>query len=451
LAALLAAGAEIVFATGDELFREEDQFAYLWILLEGQVEVIRRVANEATVLFRMATPGQWAGGWGAWDEGALIGSRPLHPMQHPSNRLTGYAVTAGRLFRVPSEELGRLAGEWFPFGKHLLTGMYQNVWRNEAAARHRESLVALGDLAGRLAHEINNPAAATRQAVSSLRKTVSQLLGDAAEHTFAPEPRAAIDRLRGQLLELPAREDGALGAMEREDAVVVWLERRGVRQPWETAGTLTAAGADTHWLDQVEAVIGRDPLEPALRWISTAVTSEALLSELADATSRISDLVGAVKAYSQMERSPLHHVDIHASIEAALTTLGPALERVDVLRAFGPDVPFVDADAAELNTLWTCLIDNAIDAMAGGGTLVLASRVEGDTVVVEVTDNGPGMSLDVRTRAFEPFFTTKDVGKGAGLGLDMARRIVVEHHGGEITLDSGQWGTTAHVRLPVPR
>ncbi len=445
---LAAAGEEIVFAAGEDLFCDSDQAEYLWILLEGQVELIRQSANEAAVLFTMTTPGQWAGGWQAWDDTSTeVGSRALDPRLHPSNRLSGSALSAGRLFRVPSAELSRLATDWFPFAKHLIMGLYQNVRSIEAAAHQRESLVALGTLAAGLAHEINNPAAAAITAVDSLRSTVDEMVGDLALHTFGVDRRDTLDQLRRELAPRPATQGGALADMDREDAVITWLERHEIDGVWPLAEKL--AGADTDWLDRFEIAVADEPLAPALRWASTATAADALLSELADATHRISNLVEAVKSYSEMDRASLQRIDVHSGLESTLVMLGRKLEAVDVERAFDATVPSIDAYAAELNQVWTNLIDNAVDAMDGRGTLRLVTRVDGDAIVVDVADNGHGMTFDVQARAFEPFFTTKDVGKGVGLGLDVSRRIVVEHHRGDITFDSSPGGTIVHVRLPI--
>ena len=452
LVELAEAGEEIAFNQGEELFRGGDQAEHLWILLEGHVELVRRSGNEAAVLFAMTTPGQWAGGWQAWDgtdRGA--GSRSLDPRLHPSQRLTGYAVTAGRMLRVPSEALSRLAGEWFPFGKHLIMGLYQNVRSIEAAAHQRESLVALGTLAAGLAHEINNPASAAVRAVVSLRETVEEVIGELGQLTLGTEQRSTLDELRRELAQRPARDGGALDDMDREDAATTWLERRGIEHAWQLAPTLTSAAADVEWLDRVERAIGEGPLEPGIRWVTKAITAEALLSELTDTTNRISNLVEAVKSYSQMDRASLQRIDVHTGLDSTLTMLASRLDGVDVQRDFDAGVPLIDAYAAELNQVWTNLIDNAVDAMDGHGALRLTTRVDRGAVVVDVADTGHGMTPDVQNRACEPFFTTKDVGNGVGLGLDMARRVVVDHHGGEIGFDSSDAGTTVHVRLPVTR
>ena len=157
-----------------------------------------------------------------------------------------------------------------------------------------------------------------------------------------------------------------------------------------------------------------------------------------------------VKNYSQLDRAALQSVDVTAGIETTLAMLSPKLARIEVVREYGVDVPDVEVYAAELNQVWTNLIDNAVDAMDGEGTLTLATSVDGDDVLVEVGDSGPGIDPDVLARVFEPFFTTKDVGRGTGLGLDISRRIVVDRHGGDITFVSEPGATTARVRLPIP-
>ena len=156
-----------------------------------------------------------------------------------------------------------------------------------------------------------------------------------------------------------------------------------------------------------------------------------------------------MKSYSQLDRASLQLIDVTEGIESTLVMLGHKLRGgVTVVRDYADDVPRIEANPGELNQVWTNLIDNAIDAMDGDGTLRISTRLSGDDVVVEIADTGPGMPPEVQARAFEPFFTTKDVGKGTGLGLDISRRIVVDRHHGEITIDARPDGTVLRVRLP---
>jgi signal transduction histidine kinase len=442
LTELLAAGEEIEFDVDTELFHEGSPADFLWILLDGAIEMSRHSGGEVMVLTTMVTPGQWAGGLTAWGD---VSSGAGY-------RATGRAVKPGRVFRLPSEDLGRLVGEWFPFGKHIMVGLYQTVRAIEATVRQRESLVALGALAAGLAHELNNPAAASLRAVEELRRTCDSMLNslvDLARQSTAPEQYVELDRLRRELAARPAPDDGTVASMEREDALGSWLEARDVGRGWELVPQFAAAGADTAWLEHVELAVGSTAMEPALRWAVATLNASALLGELTDSTNRISNLVDAVRSYSQLDRASRRRTDVHEGIDSTLVMMAPKLARISIERAYGADVPEVEAYPAELNQVWTNLVDNAIDAMDGDGTLRISTRCDGSDLVVEINDTGHGMDDAVQARALEPFFTTKDVGKGTGLGLDISRRIVVERHGGDISFDSRPGDTTVRVRLPI--
>jgi len=193
-------------------------------------------------------------------------------------------------------------------------------------------------------------------------------------------------------------------------------------------------------------------LEPGLEWIAGTLTTRSLLSEIKESAGRISSLVDAVKTYSQLDRATVQLIDVTEGIESTLVMLAHKLpDAVAVVRDFDPDTPPIEASPAELNQVWTNLIDNAIDAMGGKGTLRISTRADADALLVEIADTGSGMSPEVEARAFEPFFTTKDVGKGTGLGLDISRRIVADRHHGRITIDSRPGRTAVCVRLPRPQ
>ncbi len=216
------------------------------------------------------------------------------------------------------------------------------------------------------------------------------------------------------------------------------------------APQLAAAGVTLAWCERVALVLQGPALGPGLEWIASTLSAATLLSELKDSSRRISELVAAVKSYSQMDRASVQDIDVTDGIESTLLMLGYKLrDGVTVVRDYSADVPRIQAYPGELNEVWTNLIDNAIDAMAGAGTLRLSTRAEGNDVVIEVGDTGPGMPPQVAARAFEAFYTTKDVGKGTGLGLDIAQRIVVERHGGTIAIDSRPGKTVLRVRIPV--
>jgi signal transduction histidine kinase len=341
---------------------------------------------------------------------------------------------------------------WFPFGVHLVQGLYGTARSIEATARQRDALVTLGTLAAGLAHELNNPAAAAARGVDALEgahQVALEALRGMALAGMSPGEFGALDELRGRLVEAPALTD-PLELAEREDEVAAWLEGHGVGNPWDLAPDLAAAGVSAGWCDQVAEAIRAEALGPALSWVAATGSLATVISEVKEATRRVSELVASVRSYSQTGRASRQVLDITEGIDSSLVMLGHKLrDGITVVRDFDADLPRVDAYPGELNQLWTNLIDNAADAMDGNGTLRITARASGDLVVVELTDTGPGMPPEVAARAFEAFYTTKDVGKGTGLGLDIARRIAVERHHGTIEIDSSGRGTTMRVTLPA--
>jgi signal transduction histidine kinase len=387
----------------------------------------------------MDVPGRWAGGFRAWDE-------------HGVYLATGRGVTAGRVLRVPAEVLHELSNSWFPFGGHLIQGLYHTARSVESTARQRESLVTLGRLAAGLAHEINNPASAATRAADALQTACAALLssvGRLARNELSAEQFAALDTLRREI-EPQAADPDPLVRADREQALSSWLTRHGIEQEWTIALPLAAAGVDLNWCARAATVLEGSALKPGLEWVASTFSVATLLGEVKESTRRISELVAAVRSYSQMDRASMQHIDVADGLDSTLVMLGHKLrDGIAVVREYSAGVPPIEAYAGELNQVWTNLIDNAVDAMEGTGTLRVATRLEGDNVVVEIGDTGPGMTRHVADRAFEAFYTTKDVGKGTGLGLDIARRIVVERHGGTITIDSRPGATVLQVRLPI--
>jgi signal transduction histidine kinase len=439
LGELLEGGTEVHIEPGVELFREGEHADFWWVLVDGAIDLVRHVGREDTVVARMDVPGRWAGGFRAWDEQGVY-------------LATGRVVAAGRVLRVPAEVLRERANAWFPFGGHLIRGLYHTARSIESTARQRESLVTLGTLAAGLAHEINNPASAAARAADALEAACAALLssiGRLVHQGIASERFAALDALRREI-EPQAADPDPLALADREEALSSWLAGRGVERDWTIAPPLADAGVDLAWCERAAAILEGPALAPGLEWVASTLSVAALLGEVKESTGRISELVAAVRSYSQLDRASMQQIDVTDGLESTLVMLGHKLrDGVTVVREYGADVPRITAYAGELNQVWTNLIDNAVDAMDGTGTLRVATRAEGDQVVVEIGDTGPGMPPEVAARAFEAFYTTKDVGKGTGLGLDIARRIVVERHGGTVAIDSRPGETVLRVRLPV--
>jgi len=309
----------------------------------------------------------------------------------------------------------------------------------------------LGTLAAGIAHEINNPASAASRAVNALETECQMLLssvGQLADQQIAPEQFAALDRMRSEIKPGTVDLDPLVRA-DREQALAFWLNRQGVTRAWTIAPPLAAAGVDRDWCTRAAAVLDESALGPGLEWVASTLSVATLLSEVKESTRRISELVAAVRSYTQMDRASMQHIDVTDGLDSTLVMLAHRLRGVTVVREYGADVPMIDAYAGELNQVWTNLIDNAVDAMEEAGTLRVTTQIEADDVVIEISDTGVGMSPEVAARAFEAFYTTKDVGQGTGLGLDIAHRIVVDRHGGAIMIDSRTGQTIVRVRLPV--
>lgn len=437
VAELAAAGTEETYEPGAHLFDEGRPADDWWVLLSGRIDLVRRIGHEEAVMATMETAGQWAGGFRAWDEhGIYMGSARV---SEPS-----------RVFRLTAPELARLGEDWFPFAVHLLRGLIGTARRIEHNARQREALVALGTLAAGLAHEINNPASAAVRSVGALQQSSDEVfvsLQQLAGEGISASQFVTLDELRRSIDVASAPTGVALADLE--ESLLDWLGDHAVDRDWVIAPALAAAGVSPAWLDRVASALPGAALQAGLEWVASSVTTAVLIAEAQDATRRISDLVSAVKSYSQLDRAAVQDVRVVDGLESTLIMLGHKLRGgVTVVRDYDDSVPAVTANPGELNQVWTNLIDNAVDAMDGSGTLTLRTTADEHHVVVEVCDTGAGMTAEVAAHAFEPFFTTKEVGKGTGLGLDISRRIVVERHGGDIDVRSEPGRTVVAVRLP---
>ncbi|MGY4770619.1 sensor histidine kinase [Kribbella sp. CWNU-51] len=434
---LIDGSTEVAIEPGRDLFHEGEPADFWWVLVDGAIALHRKIGREDTVMGKIDVAGRWAGGFRAWDE-------------HGVYLASGRGLTEGRVLRLPAEVLRERIDAWFPLGGHLIKGVYGTARAIESTARQRDALITLGTLAAGLAHEINNPAAAATRSVSALDTACVSLLSALrrlADGEVTAAQFSSLDDLRLELGAGTAAPD-PVDLADHENTISEWLDEHGIEQDWLIAPPLAAAGTSVEWCDRAADVLG-DSLEPGLEWVASTLSAATLLGEVKESTRRITELVAAVRSYSQMDRGSIQTVDVTEGIESTLVMLGHKLRGgIEVIRSYGADVPRIDAYAGELNQVWTNLIDNAVDAMDGAGTLRISTRADGDRIVVEFTDSGPGMPPEVAARAFEPFYTTKEVGKGTGLGLDIAQRIVAEHHGGTITITSHPGETTLQVRLP---
>jgi signal transduction histidine kinase len=444
LGTLAALGTEARFDAGETIFVEGQPAEFLWVLLAGEMELLRHIGGQRIRIATASRPGTYGGGIQAFSGSAVASGY----------RATAKALQPARFFRLPSSELGRLLADWSPVAKHLLDGYLQRLESIEATVRERERLISLGRLAAGLAHEVNNPAAAAIRATADLRLATHQLQNVVGWLAGADLPR---DRIRGLLSlqneAVSAVRPPAPGAIElanAEDEIGAWLDRHGVDNSWSLASTFTLVGLGESWLDRASHVLGVSELSPGLNWISATLLTTSLVDQIDNAVGRIAQLVAAVKEYSYMDRAPEQEVNVHEGIEKTLLVLGHKLRPgIQIVRGYDEHLPAIQANGAELNQVWTNLIDNAIDALDGSGQILIRTRHDDDDVFVEIADKGPGIPTDLVSRIFDPFFTTKEVGKGTGLGLDIVRRIVVDAHHGEISVESTPGDTSFIVRLPI--
>jgi signal transduction histidine kinase len=328
--------------------------------------------------------------------------------------------------------------------------------RLAAIENDRERLASLGTMAAGLAHELNNPAAAVKRAASQLVDALDVVMGVIGAFVEAGIERDDAERLVALQREAQRRAESAearstVDAADAEDDMLERLEGLGVDEPWRLAEVLAQAGVDDAWLAEVAQRAG-PATSQALAWVTATLSARGLADELQESAGRMSDLVGAIKTYSYMDRGELVHVDLREGIDATIKVLGHKLKhtRIDVRKDYDPELPKLAVRGSELNQVWTNLIDNAVDALGDTGTITISTHRDGPCVRVDVADDGPGIPEEDRRRVLEPFYTTKEVGSGTGLGLDTVRRIVEDRHDGSLGFDTGPDGTTFHVWLPLP-
>ncbi|MEV0028605.1 ATP-binding protein [Nocardia sp. NPDC050793] len=448
--AWLCADGRIEYIEPGLVFREGDPATCFYVLMDGEVRLTKLSGGTEIELNRTDHQGAYAGAWSAY-----LGDKA-------DSNYTGsmYVTRKSRFYVLDAGTFARMMHEWFPMAVHLLEGAFFGNRNTSQRVAERERLLALGSLSAGLTHELNNPAAAAVRATSGLRERVAGMrhkLAMMADGKFQPDVLVTLVRLQEEAAAQVAKapELTPMEAADREDILGEWLEEHEIGDGWALAPNFVQAGFDVDWLERVWGTLESCPnkvFEGAIRWLNYTIETELLMNEIADSTARISTLVGAAKQYSQMDRAPFQVVDIHELLDSTLVMLNRKLgDGVRVVKEYDRTLPLLPCYAAELNQVWTNLIDNAVYAMRGEGTLTVRTYKENDCAVIEIGDTGPGIPDDVRRRVFEPFFTTKPVGEGTGLGLDISFRIVVNKHNGDIRVDSEPGDTRFIVRLPLHR
>jgi signal transduction histidine kinase len=382
--------------------------------------------------------------------GDVTGVLPFSRMKQFSVGLK--TVTETRLLRFPSAHFSELVYKMPELAQRLVGLMSDRIRETTRREQQRDRLASLGKLSAGLAHELNNPASAAKRATSQLREVLTKIRDASHElgsRDLTAAQRAEIEKVETAFVQSDETPPDPLAISDLEEQIDALLRSHGQNDLWQLAADLARKNVKPAALESLFAILDAGTARAALVRIAASVEIATLLNEIESGTSRISDLVRAIKEYTYMDQTPLQNVDIVKSLETTLTILNHKLKHgVTVERDYQKIPLLVNSFGSELNQVWTNIIDNAIDAMHGEGKLKVRVYREDDCVVVEITDNGPGIPDNVRAHIFEPFFTTKGVGEGTGLGLDTVQRIVKKHRG-NIQLESVPGQTRFQVWLPI--
>jgi signal transduction histidine kinase len=428
-----------------------------YVLMDGELVMSKRSHGDDVETNRTSQRGVYCGAWNAF----VPGEKHLY---ESSVRVTKPST----FFVLDAEAFGRFVQSQFPMAVHLLDGLKVGGLRQRQILDQREKLLALGQLAAGLTHQLNNPAGAISRAASDLREGIMKLrhkLAMLAEGKFTPEALRVMVSLQDELAEQVPKAKlqrlTALEAADREERIGDWLDDHDVSGAWDLAPTFVDAGLDTDWLERVLASVedfhAIASLERVVTWLKHTVENELLMESIIEASKRISDLLADAKQYSQLDRAPFQVADVNELLHSTLMMFGNKIGKdsdIKVVKEYDRTLPELPCYPADLNQVWTNIIDNAIAAMHSdgmrGGTLTVRTSHEGDHMArIEICDTGPGIPDDIRGRIFVPFFTTKPVGEGTGLGLDLAWQIVVKKHHGDLRVQSKPGDTRFIVLLPL--
>ena len=427
---------EMNLKAGDVYSRQGDPADAMFVILEGQLQGRGELGGE-TFVFNLGP-------------GDVTGVLPFSRMQQFT--VNGRAETDSRALRFPAALFPDLVQKMPELTKRLVGLMSDRIRETTRREQQRNRLASLGKLSAGLAHELNNPASAAKRAASQLRDTLKKIRDASLElgkSDLTAAQKSEIEKLEASFTQQDVVPPDALTISDLEDQIDSLLRSHGQNDLWQLAAALARRSIKPEVLESLFANFDGKTARAALVRIAASAEIASLVHEIESSTSRISDLVGAIKEYTHMDQAPVQNVDLVRSLETTLTILNHKLKQgVTVHRDYQRIPLLVNSFGSELNQVWTNIIDNAIDAMGGKGELRVRTYRESNCVVVEIGDNGPGISPGVEAHIFEPFFTTKGVGEGTGLGLDTVQRIVKKHQG-NVQVISKPGDTRFQVWLPL--
>jgi signal transduction histidine kinase len=412
------------YAADEQLFAYGSPADRMVAVLAGEVKIVLPGTNEPFLFLH---------------EGDVSGMLPYSRMT--VLRATGLATRPSRVAYLHKKHFPDLLRELPTVAERLVWMLSDRVRDFAVQETHREKLMALGKLSAGLAHELNNPATAVQRAAAQL----CTLLTELQAHAAGAGASSLADRLK-----VTDTAGDPLDRSDRERGLRQWSRSANLDIPRDALTALADAGLDATEVTQLVAGIPEPEIASLLVRITMAWRARTLVDDIEKATTRIADLVGAIKEYAYRDQAPTQIVDVRSSLDRTLTVFTPRLKHgVTVEREYAEDLPSIHANAGELTQMWTNLIDNALDAMQERGTLRVRAVRDGDTILVQIGDSGPGIPKDIQRQVFEPFFTTKPQGQGTGLGLDIVRGIAERHQGAVRVLHSEPGDTVMQVRLAI--
>jgi signal transduction histidine kinase len=422
--------------TGETYVRQGDPADAMFVVLDGQLEARGEMGGQ-TVVFSVTS-------------GNITGVLPFSRMkQFP---ISGRAVTDTHALSFPAALFPELVQKMPELAKRLVGLMSDRIRETTRMEQQRERLASLGKLSAGLAHELNNPASAAKRAASQLREMLKSIRNASQElgrRELSLAQKSEVERLEASLTRLEGPPPDALTVNSLEDQIDSLLRSHGQSDLWQLSAGLAQRNVKPEVLEPLFASLDADSARAALVRIECSIEVAELLTTIESGTSRISDLVHAIKEYTFMDQALVLNVDVVKTLETTLTILNFKLKHgITVRRDYDSTPLLVNSFGSELNQVWTNIIDNAIDAMGGSGELRIRTYRDGSCAVVEIGDTGPGISPEIQPHIFEPFFTTKGVGEGTGLGLDAVQRIV-KNHAGKIQVTSKPGDTRFQVWLPL--
>lgn len=427
----------VMLRAGEALIKQGETGDSAYVVIKGEFE-IQKQAGQSLIKIDVRNPGDVVG------EMALLSRAPRNA--------TVISRTDSETLRIPQEAFENLLMNSSTAAMAVLHWVMARLTQNESLLHQQEKMAALGTMSAGLAHELNNPAAAAQRSASELNKTLMkwQALTHEIESTAFKENQTGwltdfMQEATGRF-ESPRKLD-ALEKIDLVDQLQVWLEANGIESAWELAPAMVDFGWNVESLEKLKASAF---FNLSIQWLGTSCLMMELLSEVQQTTDRVSEIVRAVKSYAYLDQAPLLEVDVHEGLENTLVILQHKLKKgVTVKREYSPNLPRIEAYASELNQVWTNIIDNAVDAMNGKGEISLRTYAEDNHVIIEITDNGPGIPDEIQSRIYEPFFTTKAPGSGTGLGLHISHDIIANRHRGQLLVESRPGETKFRVILPM--